>query len=716
MPRKKNKHFSLSGILSGHLGALFGVEFSLYLSSPERFQKRNNVLFTAKNFSFEQQKVVNLLQVMENSFLEGKMENVKKYALLLIEVLKDLFSHAEISLFYWQKLIPGIRYQFFSSLGDFLLGRGLAGEALLFYEELLAIYPEDGYLMKKAARAYYSKGILYLSQAEKLCRQVLEKNPEDLEAYEVLGRLLVNFPGREEDSLQVYRDALHYCRRDMDRIRFYLCQLSLFPGDYNILLRLGRLYRRQGMFLESRHYFEEAFKQQPDPWTGLDLGRLCCILNDLCRAKEIAAFLSDNKEPFPPAYYLLGFIDEEEGRWPGARNNYEKVAPDSPLYWEARAGMARVSCHEKNYPEAEELAKSIPVEQRDLLGKELGAEYPDLCELLEKDKGEKPYTSSWRAYLRETEPLYELKKDIRKRNMGAAFWRKYEFREIYADGPAGQVFLGIDRYRGNKVAIKQIDENFTVDPMAIRRFQGILKTLRTLSSPFILPVFEDCYHNERFFFAMEYMEGDSLAKYTRRSPRPLTEVFSIALQVSSALDYLYSGNRFMTHGALKPGNILFSADGKIKLSGFDIIWVLEGTKVFTGEILKKYSSFLGSFLYAAPERFKGKGFWDGRRKNYGRSDTLEAAVQGVDHRADLYSLGAILFELLTGFLPYKENTAEAVAHFHRSNKTWPSPSLFNLSLSADLESIILKLLSRDPYERFATPNELKKAIKKANII
>jgi len=411
-------------------------------------------------------------------------------------------------------------------------------------------------------------------------------------------------------------------------------------------------------------------------------------------------------------YYLLGLINEGEEKWVEARNNYLNIPPGAPLYWEARVGMARALLHEGKYLEAEELARSIPGEQRNILE----AEYLELCELLEKGEGKKCRSISWREYLRETEPLYELKKDIRKRSMGPAFWRKYEFLEVYGNGPVGQVLLGRERNGGRKVAIKQIDETLTADPVVIRRFQGLLKTIRNFTTPYIVPVYEDCCYNGRFFFAMEYMEGDSLAKYIRlRAPLPLTDASAIALQVCSALDYLYNRNRAMSHGALKPENILFSAGGSVKISDFDILWALEGTKMFTSDLSQKYRSFLRTFLYAAPERFDSRGFFSSRRRGRSQSDTLETAIQGVDHRADLYSLGVILFELLTGFLPFKENSCEAVIRFHRNQKSWPSPRLFNPALPPDLEEIILKLLNRNPHHRFATPAELREAIKKAKI-
>lgn len=714
MPAGKKASFSFSDFLSGYLEALFGAKFGFYLSSLERSGK-HRASFAQKKFTFEQQKVINLLQIIEDAFTGGKMENVKKYALVMVALLKDLYNTRRIPAGFRQKFFSGILYKLFVQLGDYLLSHGLAVEALIFYQELLNHFPRDTFLIKKAARAFYLRGPFFWPQAEQLYRQILEQSPQDLEAYEALGRLLENIPGRENEAFLIYREALRHCRTDMAKIRFYLYLLSLSPDDYNLLLRLGRLFLRQGIFIESRYYLEEAFKRQQNPWTALDLGRVCLLLNELGRAREVAAALYGKENLCPSGYYLYGLINEFEEDWEKARQNYLNVPPDAELYWEARAGAARVLLNEGKYPEALELAQqllsSLPAEQKSVFEKE----YLELCKSMEDNAPGNFYYSTWRENLRESEPYYELKKDIYKRNMGAAFWRKYEFQEVFGAGPSGEVFLGRERNTGGRVVIKQLDVQFSSNPVVIRRIQGLLKTLRRLSSLYIVKVFEDCYFNNRFFFAMEYMEGDSLAKFIRlRTPLPLTEAFSIAFKVCSALDYLYSSNGTY-HGNLKPQNILFSAEGNVKIGDFDMLWLLEGARVFSGDIFKKYASFKETFLYAAPERFSDKSLLL-RRKSQSRSNSLEAAVHGgVDHRADLYSLGVILFELLTGFLPFKKNSIQAIVRFHRGCKTWPSPRLFNPALPPEVEEIVLRLLNRNPDSRYATPAELKEAIKKAKI-
>ena len=228
MTGKNDIQFSISDLLSGHLSALFGVDFGLYLSSPKLYQKRKSALTSQENFTFEQQKIINLLQVMEWAYAERKLENVKKHGLLLVAVLKDLFHDSEIPKKYRQTFFSGIVYHMFSRLGDNLLNLGLAKEALVFYEELFSSHAKDKDLLKKMAKAYYFSGLPHLPQAERIYRQMIRSDPEDLDNYEALGRLLEKSPGREEESFLVYRDALRHCRTDMDRISFYIVNWPCF--------------------------------------------------------------------------------------------------------------------------------------------------------------------------------------------------------------------------------------------------------------------------------------------------------------------------------------------------------------------------------------------------------------------------------------------------------------------------------------------------------
>lgn len=713
MLKRENERELLSNLLAGYLGALFGAEFGLYLSSEASLSEREKAVIE-EQFTPEESKVANLLKVIELELSAARFDNAKKYCLLLFTLIEDLSQNKKAVKYLFQRphrLI--ILYRTLLQLGDFLFDQGLPKEALIFYRELLKDNPQDPLLIKKTARACYTMGLSHLSEAEQLYREALQQNPKDLELYENLGRIMENFPGREKEAFLLYRDALRYCHTDMDKIRFYLCLLSMSPDDSQLLLRLGRLYRRLGMFIEARKYLEDAFRLDKDFWTALDLSYIYYLLNDLVRAEEILnlSLKEDSQGMFLSRFYFLGLIKEDSEKWSEAGKYYRHLPPDHFLFWEAQIGLARVLLHQGKFTEAEETAAGIPEPERI----SLRSEFMELCELMENSPEERYRGGKWRERIRLADPQYELRKDIGRRSMGAGFWRKYEAVEAGANDPGGQIILGRERASGRKVAIKQISKNLLPDPVVLRRIQGLLRTVRAMSNPGIADVFEDCFYDDCFFYAMEYMPGGNLTEHlSSRPPLTVTRAANIVLQIAAALDYIYKAKGAMLYGALKPENVLFSDYDTVKIRDIDLLWALEGNAVFSSSVLQKCRSFLGTFLYAAPERFNRKGLFSGRLNAQRRKSALEMSLQGVDHRADLYSLGMIFFELVTGVLPFRERSLRAVVAFHRAGKVL-SPRLFNPAVPSDLEEIILKLMHIEPHQRFSAPAEVKEAIEKARI-
>jgi serine/threonine protein kinase len=501
----------------------------------------------------------------------------------------------------------------------------------------------------------------------------------------------------------------------MDKIRFYLRLLALNPHDSQLLLRLGRLYRRLGMFIEARIFLEDAYRLDKDIWTALELSDINYLLNDLVRAGEILNLSleeEDNQSAFLSRVYFLGLIEEDSEKWSEAEKCYRKVTSDHNLFWKARIGLARVLLQEGRFTEAEELAANIPESQRI----SFHSEFMKLCKLLEDSPLERYRGGKWRECIRLNDPQYELRKDMGRRSMGASFWRKYEAVEAGASGPGGQIIMGRERASGKKVVIKQISKNLLSDLVVIRRIQGMLKNVRAMSNSGIAAVFEDCYYEDCFFYAMEYMGGGNLTDLINaRAPLTVTRAAGIVLQIAAALDYIYREKGAMLYGALKPGNILFSEHDAVKISDIDLLWALEGNAFFSSSVLQRYKSYLGAFLYAAPERFNRRGFLRGSLNAQSRNSTLEMSLQGVDHRADLYSLGLIFYELVTGGLPFRERSLKAVVSFHRAGKV-TSPRIINPAVSSDLEDIILKLMHIDPQQRYSVPAEFMDAVVKAKII
>lgn len=715
MVKRDETGFSVSSALSGYLGALFGAEFSLYLFSHGREREKSK----APKISITplHKKIINILQVIELEFDAARFENVRKYCFLFIKILYEL--QPENSLFL-RTFPQAIIYRLFIGMGDYLAGQGHLHEALAFYRHLLKEHPDDNILLKKAAGVFFMMGPAFLPESESLYRQALKNDPGDLDLYERLGRILEYSPDRESEAGFLYRDALRHCGTDMEKIRFYLLLLKLEPHDPKILSRLGRLYLRGGMYLEAKNYMERGGWLSRDAWAALDLSYLYALLNETNNAEQLLRnldYYQEGGEAYYPGLYLLGLIRETEEKWEEAALCYGGIKPSTPLFWKARAGMARIFLSKGDYSSAEGFMRHAPEKER----KALRSEFPDLYDFLVKSLESRlpsagPGRAAYNNLFLQANPEYALLRDIRKRSMGAGFWRKYEVLDVLGRGPFGQVLLGRERAGGLKVAIKQLDTEIAADPVILRRCQQTLKTVRSFSHPGIITVYESCYYNGCFYYAMEYLEWGNLEGYIRlRAPLTLAETAEIALKICKALDYLYRQKGGITHGALKPENILFCEDGGLKLTDFDFLWAAsEGGRKLPPGLLKKRARLAIASIYVAPERFFAYGFPGGRQGFYGKPGALQADLLGADHRSDLYSLGIILFEMLTAHLPFRKRSGRAAAAFHRSRKI-SSPKLYHPALPAEFEQIILKLMQKNPDNRFNSPAEVAVAIKNAKI-
>lgn len=708
----KSRGFSIRELLEGFLCALFGMSFTAGEALPLS-EKKGKKFPSAGKLRSEQELISGAIRAVEIKLMTGSYTDLKKSCNLLTSLLKKAYLKTS-SFRYLPSLTSLIRYRVFTQIGDYLFEKGCFAEALDFYGEISLSFPRDTGVLKKMARAYYTMGFAYLPEAERLFLEAQKIDPSDLEIYANLGRIMETWPGREEDALFIYREALQHCSSDLDRIYFYSRLRELKPGNAEIPLRMGRLYQRMGMILEARRYMQEAFELEEDPFTAIELAHACYLLNELPVAEKLLFKVLDennNVEAIYASSYYLGLFEEGRGNHGEARDYYEKVPPESPFFWKAQLGKARIFLAEGRFLEAEQLMMNIPLEQK----KKLEEEHLELCELLEKamEKATSCRLETWWEHLHREDPCLPVKREIRRKSMGAAFWRKYEPLEVLGNGPSGQVWLGRERATGKMVAIKQINEALLEEPASVRRIQGQLRLMRSLDSPFFLQVFEDCYYNGSLYYAMEYMERGNLARLIKAgAPLTFTRAAFIILQLCAALEYIYEEKNKIFYGALKPENVFFTEDNFLKIGDFDLLWALENSRVFTPKILAKRKPFFRSFLYAAPERFEIKGFSGSILPRLNRDNlTIEGGLEGVDYRADLYSLGVIFFELLTGFLPSGEGGIKALLSFHRS-RSLPSPRLFNPSIPGDLEEIILRLLAKSPVHRFSSPQEVSNAIKK----
>ena len=259
---------------------------------------------------------------------------------------------------------------------------------------------------------------------------------------------------------------------------------------------------------------------------------------------------------------------------------------------------------------------------------------------------------------------------------------RYEVIQELGQGGMAIVYLARDPYIKRQVAVKVLPRQFTFDPQFRTRFQREAEVIATLEHPSIVPVYDFGEHEDQPFIVMRYMSGGSLADILSKGPMPIPEIAALFQRVGAAVDYAHSLG--VIHRDIKPGNILFDAQGGIFLSDFGIAKIAEATAAFTGT-----GGIVGTPAYMSPEQALGE--------------------KNLDGRCDIYSLGVVLFEALSGGLPFKADTPMGVAIAHIQQ---PVPSLLDRrpDLPPAFESIIHKALDKDPAKRYQTASELTQAI------
>jgi serine/threonine protein kinase len=240
----------------------------------------------------------------------------------------------------------------------------------------------------------------------------------------------------------------------------------------------------------------------------------------------------------------------------------------------------------------------------------------------------------------------------------------------------------VDRY----VAIKVLPSQLAESREFAARFQQEARIIAKLEHPHILPVFDYGESDGVAYFVMRYMDAGTLKeKMIEGRPLPLHEIDRLFTQLADALSYAHS--RGIVHRDLKPANVLIDAQGNVFLTDFGIAKLLESAS----PRLTQTDAIMGTPAYISPEQAQG---------------------QTVDQRSDIYSLGIILYEMVTGSVPFTAETPLAVLFKHISDPL-PPPSLVKPDIRPAIEKVILKALAKDPRDRFATAAEFVAAWERA---
>ena len=250
--------------------------------------------------------------------------------------------------------------------------------------------------------------------------------------------------------------------------------------------------------------------------------------------------------------------------------------------------------------------------------------------------------------------------------------KRYEIIKTLGQGGMANVYLALDRILNREVAIKILKSDMSSDPVSLERFSREAHASARISHPNIVDIYDVGNDGDKHFIVMEYVKGYTLKQLIkRRGAIPPREAVWMVKQLASAL--MEAHKHGLIHRDVKSQNVLIKADGTIKLADFGIA-VLNNSMQLTSK-----DSVLGSVHYLAPELAKGGS----------------ASMQ-----SDIYSLGIVFYELLTGDVPYKGDTPVQVALKH-VKEPLPDVKKFNPQIPQSVENVLLRATAKDPKERYA---------------
>lgn len=258
---------------------------------------------------------------------------------------------------------------------------------------------------------------------------------------------------------------------------------------------------------------------------------------------------------------------------------------------------------------------------------------------------------------------------------------RYKIVQMIGGGGMANVYLAQDMILEREVAIKILRMDFSNDDEFIKRFNREAQSATSLAHPNIVSIYDVGEEEDIYYIVMEYVKGLTLKQYIQQNNQiPIEKTLHIMAQITSAISHAHQHG--IIHRDIKPQNVLIDDANHVKITDFGIATALSATSI------TQTNAVLGSVHYLSPEQARG-GM--------------------ANKKSDIYSLGIVMFELLTGRLPFSGESAISIALKHLQSST-PSPRRWNPTIPQSVENIVLKATAKDSFHRYENVDEMKEDI------
>ncbi|MFC0473126.1 Stk1 family PASTA domain-containing Ser/Thr kinase [Halalkalibacter kiskunsagensis] len=258
---------------------------------------------------------------------------------------------------------------------------------------------------------------------------------------------------------------------------------------------------------------------------------------------------------------------------------------------------------------------------------------------------------------------------------------RYEILETIGGGGMANVYKALDVILDRYVAVKVLQPQFSGDEQFIKRFRREAQSATSLAHPNIVNIYDVGEEGNTYYIVMEFVEGQTLKELIQsRGPIPIEESVGYMEQMLAALEHSHENH--IIHRDIKPHNILIGNDGVVKITDFGI------ARAISAATITHTNSVMGSVHYLSPEQARGGH---------------------ITYKSDIYSLGIVLYEMVTGVLPFSGDTAVSIAIKHLQSEI-PSARLIVPELPQSIENIIRKATEKDPLKRYSTIQEMEEDV------